>query len=105
MALPSWALIEVSELKDELDIPPGPSSTLDTRLERAIRRASDRVQKHCGRTFIDSGTSLVEFHTMPDGLEALYPLDYPVVGAILELNEDPNLAYGATTILDAASYV
>ena len=104
MALEAWALATVQELKDELSSPPA-STRLDVLLENLLNRATSIIEQYTYRRLIFRGSDYVEYHSIPrDSLFEIYTLDYPII-SITDLREDVSLAYGTTSIIDAASYV
>lgn len=102
MAIRSWDLIDLQQLKDELQS--GPGTGENPRLEGCIMRTTDMIDSYTRRRLITRGTNIVEFHSVPDGLLELYPLDYPVIN-VVSLHEDPQLLYGASMLLDPTTYV
>jgi hypothetical protein len=90
MALLSYALLSLDELKDYLTIS---GSGQDNRLEEIINDTTDEIERFLRRQIVTRGT-IVEYHTMKVNsrdlvLDELRPYQWPII-SITELNEDLN---------------
>lgn len=99
MALSAYALRTVAATKNALGTIAG--SAIDALIEECVNQASEMVERAWGRHIVSRG-ALTEYHAKDPGR---YPLDHqlylnewPVV-SVTSVHEDPNRAYGASTLL------
>jgi uncharacterized phiE125 gp8 family phage protein len=86
----------LANVKTQLGITTSADDTLLTQLQAA---ADAFVEEYCQRSFL--GGSFTEDH--PGGARAAFLRNYPVT-AVTSVKVDPNRAFGAETVIDAASY-
>jgi hypothetical protein len=112
MALSTYALVSVAELKELLSI----DSTLtaqDSVLENVINRASESIETFLGRRIATRG-STTEYHTVESGLSEVCALNYPVT-TVTSVDEgewqsgtwtsEDTLTHGTDYVYDAAAGV
>src|SRR3990167_352620 len=75
----------------------------DAEIGRLITVVSEYLTRYCRRTF-DLNATLVEYHSGTSG-QATLLLDRPPINSIASIYDDPERAYGASTLIAAADYV
>src|SRR3990167_2265935 len=75
----------------------------DAEITRLITVVSEYLTRYCRRTF-DQNATLVEYHSGTSGQTTLR-LDRPPINSIASIYDDPERAYGASTLVAATDYV
>ncbi len=106
MSLPTYALISLDELKEDLQVS---GSGQDSILERIIGRVTSEIEaflerRIVTRTTADPLTRLTEYHNFAHYTSELRTLEYPII-AITTIHEDISLppAYGASALLTSGT--